>query len=573
MSRLVTLCSLFLASTFFVGPVFGQESGKKLIHLVTQQGAKTARAETVSQSKMDMVPRSSTLQRSILDDSEVVIPKLNKAGVPIEVAPTEDMHALTSLQVSERKTYAELNPVVPNSLRGVEPAPETPPATSQSEADVKQASATPVSFESKVETTTTSKLLADTALVVVRPPFVQPYYPGQYTFMVQNVGELAAENVTLRLAAPEGVYIINVSPAPLKQLDQRVVEIGFQSIEGGQAFLVEVDIENSSVSTEPVAFEASVTQTAQQAFSRAAFNQPVQTPDSGPAAEVVSAQPESRQPAVPTHMAAASSKFNTSLAATSGAPPTELLSHVQSPRKEAVQPRTSAMPNAVGANASAAEPPKPVMTNSLPMESDAVNHNSVSKGWQGREQELANLPANQVSTSSTANPNPDESPAISVPMHTKFVKRQPVAEAEAETTKVDANAAPVGYALNTRLLAPKQVVRGQEEEYSIEIQNQSSVNGDDIVVQLVLPAGLDVTVLDRAAWYDRQNRKISWQLDSLASGQAEVIRYKAIANKMGEKPQSVTVGMQGLYQGQATSRTTVNSDGAALTEIPAGSIR
>ena len=95
-----------------------------------------------------------------------------------------------------------------------------------------------------------------------------------------------------------------------------------------------------------------------------------------------------------------------------------------------------------------------------------------------------------------------------------------------------------------------------EEEFSIDLRNVSTDTAESIVVQLSIPEGLKVTVLDREAWYDGENRKLTWKVESLEMGSVEKIRYKAIVSSDCSVEQSVTTGMGGDFQGKSVLQTT-----------------
>jgi hypothetical protein len=97
---------------------------------------------------------------------------------------------------------------------------------------------------------------------------------------------------------------------------------------------------------------------------------------------------------------------------------------------------------------------------------------------------------------------------------------------------------------------------GEEEDYTIDLHNISIDTVDELVIQLSIPANLKVTVLDRAAWYDAENRKLTWKIDSLEMGAVETIRYKAIVKEDCSIEQSVSTGIEGTFGGKSTLLTT-----------------
>ena len=79
-----------------------------------------------------------------------------------------------------------------------------------------------------------------------------------------------------------------------------------------------------------------------------------------------------------------------------------------------------------------------------------------------------------------------------------------------------------------------------------------------MVVQLKIPAGLKITVLDREAWMSDGNETISWEIKQLGGGQSETIQYKAIGKSGGQQCQKITLGMEEVYQGDVKLVTLVS---------------
>lgn len=108
------------------------------------------------------------------------------------------------------------------------------------------------------------------------------------------------------------------------------------------------------------------------------------------------------------------------------------------------------------------------------------------------------------------------------------------------------------------LQGPDQVSVGQEVEYSVEVQNVSSQEARGAIVQLSIPQGMKITVLDRDAWYDAESRKISWEISSLQRKSLESIRYKAVFKKAGtSNEQSIVVGLNQTVQSTSSLQTVV----------------
>jgi hypothetical protein len=93
--------------------------------------------------------------------------------------------------------------------------------------------------------------------------------------------------------------------------------------------------------------------------------------------------------------------------------------------------------------------------------------------------------------------------------------------------------------LRTRIEGPQHAVTGEEAEYE------------------VIPAGLEVTTLDRNAWFDGNARTITWKVPAVDAGDSETIRYLAKVTSPIGQLQKVTLGVENKFRGQATFQSTI----------------
>jgi hypothetical protein len=100
-------------------------------------------------------------------------------------------------------------------------------------------------------------------------------------------------------------------------------------------------------------------------------------------------------------------------------------------------------------------------------------------------------------------------------------------------------------------------VTGEEAEYEVIVENNSIKNAKDVIVQLSIPKGLEITVLDRNAWFDGKARKITWKLPAVDAGSMETIRYLAKVTSPDDQLQRVTLGVENKFRGQATFQSTI----------------
>ena len=111
--------------------------------------------------------------------------------------------------------------------------------------------------------------------------------------------------------------------------------------------------------------------------------------------------------------------------------------------------------------------------------------------------------------------------------------------------------------LKTKIDGPQHAVKGEEAEYQVYIENASAEDVEEVLVQLAIPTGIEVTVIDRDAWFDGKARTITWKVPKVAAGAKETIRYLAKMVSSDGHLQKVTLGVANQFRGQAISQSTV----------------
>ena len=342
-------------------------------------------------------------------------------------------------------TNKKPNPLEPVATAGVTPVAtaQTKPVAAQTTPRGKTVTKRLVVAASAKETVSkisTGTVLGGMESIVIRPPFVQPYYPDRYTFMVENTGDEDIAEFNVTLTADAAVAIIETSPERSRSSDAHVAEITIDQLNAGKSQMI--DIQVAQESNDAVAFTAT-------------------------------------------------------------------LSRVEIVKVDFQVP-------AGGSNSR----PMPQLQDERSVFADAEKIENVDQ----------NAPLTDVAT----------------------VGEQPLKKSFPKT-----KALPVGYAIATSLVNPISVTRGAESQYGIEVKNGASRKAVDVIVQLKIPVGLQVTVLDRNAWMDAENRTVTWKIDSMEPGAMDYIQYKAVANTIGAKAQTVTVGMENVFQGRMASTTEV----------------
>ena len=344
--------------------------------------------------------------------------------------------------------------------------------------------------------------------IVIRTPFVQPHNPNLYLFVVENVGSVNATMATVDLYVPQGVVITNVVPSTATHTSQRA-HIGLTNLNAGAKAIIEVEV---SPTTEIVEFQTRMSLESVHKFTTAAkpnFSVQSHSPLKMPRSII----PPSNVATLPTaEVAAANDPF--------GEP----------------QP----MPAATMSNQSTLTPLAP-LTFEAPV---APQPTSPAKSQVTSVENVVNT----LTRSGKAQP-PNIANAVAIDTNATQAKL-------VSATRVAAQAS-VDSKLSATVDGPVVLDANQLADFSITVTNPNTSEAAGIIVQLQVPSGLKVTVLDRDAWFDDENQTISWEISQLASGQQETIQYKAVGQAIGQQNQKVTIGMQDIYQGKAQLVTLV----------------
>ena len=441
---------------------------------------------------------------------------------PAAAAPDARTAALTPL-VSTPPIQLRSNPTVPSQV----PSSTYRSPNSASPQPVNTYRQPNVAPQQPVERAASPK-------IIIRNPFVQPHNPNLYLFVVENVGTVDATNASVDLYVPQDVTITNVVPASASSSPQRA-HVNLSNLKAGAKSIIEVEV---SPTTNVVEFQTRLALESVHVFSTVANpNFLVQSKPKIPTAvpnlastAVVNPAPIAAELIVPL------------------APPTEVVSAIPleplptTPQYSVPVTQASQVKSPLSPLAPTASTPTQVAATKVAVGAPAAAIPAAAEG-----------DADPV-TDTTARSGRAQPPNIAnAALNSANGMQTHLASARAVAAQVSADAK-----LSATVDGPVTLNANQEANFSITVTNPNETEASAIIVQLSVPAGLKVTVLDRDAWFDEENQTISWEINQLASGQQETIQYKAVGNAVGQKNQKVTVGMQNVYQGKAQLVTLVS---------------
>ena len=92
---------------------------------------------------------------------------------------------------------------------------------------------------------------------------------------------------------------------------------------------------------------------------------------------------------------------------------------------------------------------------------------------------------------------------------------------------------------------PSLMYIGNSADYSIKVSNTGEQMLQDLIINLKIPHGLEVAILDRQANIDPQRGEIEWTLPSIPANESEVILLRANANAVGMQLSRVKLNQAG----------------------------
>ena len=96
-------------------------------------------------------------------------------------------------------------------------------------------------------------------------------------------------------------------------------------------------------------------------------------------------------------------------------------------------------------------------------------------------------------------------------------------------------------------ICPSRMNVGGTADFVIMLTNQETHALSDFQLQLKIPEGLVVKVLDRPANFNAENRTVTWSFPYLAGNSSLALRYRMEATEVGESTQRLRVGNDGDF--------------------------
>ena len=376
--------------------------------------------------------------------------------------------------------------------------------------------------------------------ILIHPPETRPTAPNRHYFKIENTSTKNAENIVVEMVVPSHVHIIEVFPYETI-VAGKTARYKIDSIGAGDSVTVELTT-NPSVKEE-IIFESRFS--LEHVRHLATRSKPHKV-------DVWSAEKKPTPAPVPTPVpnprqaTKVEQPKKVSARKVSSGRKTNVLSGDETRQKWKDQARLSYGKTGIPGKVMVANPQ--TMENKLPV---AATPNAATPNAATPKADQAEAPHVSVLEGKSSN----------TPSGV-LVESRPITSGDGVSPDVSAvsTKSENGWfqsQLKTKIDGPQHAVKGEEAEYQVYIENASAEDVEEVLVQLAIPTGIEVTVIDRDAWFDGKARTITWKVPKVAAGAKETIRYLAKMVSSDGHLQKVTLGVANQFRGQAIFQSTV----------------
>ena len=376
--------------------------------------------------------------------------------------------------------------------------------------------------------------------ILIHPPETRPTAPNRHYFKIENTSTKIAENIVVEMVVPSHVHIIEVFPYETI-VAGKTARYKIDSIGAGDSVTVELTT-NPSVKEE-IIFESRFS--LEHVRHLATRSKPHKV-------DVWSAEKKPTPAPVPTPVpnprqaTRVEQPKKVSARKVSSGRKTNVLSGDETRQKWKDQARLSYGKTGIPGKVMVANPQ--TMENKLPVAATPNAATPVAATLKSDQAEAPHVSVLERKSSNTPSG--------------VLVESRPITSGDGVSPDVSAvsTKSENGWfqsQLKTKIDGPQHAVKGEEAEYQVYIENASAEDVEEVLVQLAIPTGIEVTVIDRDAWFDGKARTITWKVPKVAAGAKETIRYLAKMVSSDGHLQKVTLGVANQFRGQAIFQSTV----------------
>jgi hypothetical protein len=334
-------------------------------------------------------------------------------------------------------------------------------------------------------------LANEAAIVIIRPPMVQPFKRNQYTFVVENVGTIDAFDVKIGISVPESGKIIAVLPENSVASDRTAI-VSCDKLAAGDT--LQIHLTASSPEGVPISFATTLSSSAAQKFQVQHFSQPL------PVQKVAQCDPVT-DPIRPR---------------VENAPPADRHTPVENENPEQNAP--------------------------VVLKNPFFDSNSTQPSL-----------TRQSSAPMAIPPSATVPPAHGNQIASTPVAYRTFAEGQESSSPIP-SVAPQ-YVVAAVISGPKVLAQNETGEYEIAVINQTGQTAKDVVVQLTVPVGLEMVAMQQKGEYDVQARTCFWRIALVENGRAVPLRYRICPTGIANYTQTATLQVGNRMMGHTRFET------------------
>ena len=140
-------------------------------------------------------------------------------------------------------------------------------------------------------------------------------------------------------------------------------------------------------------------------------------------------------------------------------------------------------------------------------------------------------------------------------------------EPEPKSAKFAHSFLPTKQVIAAQILGPASINIGQTEDYMVAIVNPMDSPNRNLRIELDVPKGLEIVLLDRPAEFNKRKRTLTWDINEIQPGEEVRLQYRVKSVRKGKQLQRIAVRSNDelLETHQIYTQSNLNLDVGATT--------
>jgi hypothetical protein len=355
------------------------------------------------------------------------------------------------------------------------------------------------------------------AHVVVQPPMVQPYKKNQFSFVIENRGQLEAEDLKIELRVDNDARIVAMLPTEAVVSDQTAL-LNVKQLKAGEH--INVHLTATSKSDGPIRFTARLVHASEQVFDSAA---------SRPKISVSPIETLPKTAAQPFTVQALPASTNQS----------KVVPILTAPK--AFQPRPHFQSNPYFEGQTTAKPLRHPLQPKTPFRSVSSGGLTTSVGPVANRASTTFSDGDFAPRKSAGLKASTKNDVNEINLSDKLHEPDDMITGPAPHQTFENAALVPDVSLPSPISGPRNVYTGDSQDFSLQIDNPTDAEVESVLVQLKIPEGMEVVTFDRETWYDESSGVVSFRIPRIAAGDSEPVDFCLKALQSGFQILKLTV--------------------------------